>query len=65
MTEQHPESVPDESSEGDALDQRAEIDGEPDAESDPDGLADDAWGADIADVAEQRIPAPHDEDDVI
>ncbi|UYM03492.1 hypothetical protein [Solicola gregarius] len=62
MTEQHPESVPDESSEGDALDQRAEID-EPDDEAVADGLVDDAWGADIADVAEQQIPVPQDVDD--
>ena len=62
MTEYDPEPVADELSEVDFVDQHTDIEDE--LQLDTDELADEAWSADIADVADQHIPAPVDEDDV-
>lgn len=58
MTAYDPESVPDESSEGDFVDQHTDVVDDPDVEPDTEDLTDNAWGADVTDVADQRTPAP-------
>lgn len=63
MTEHHPDPISDDSSEGDYVDQHTEIATEPDDEPATEDLADDAWGADIADVSDQQIPARLAEED--
>ncbi len=61
MTEQDPESTPDDASEGDLVDQHTDIgddlDTYPDAEPAEGRVAGDSWDADVADVADQQAVA--------
>lgn len=66
MTELDPESAFDDSNEADFLEQGLEVEGDLDAELDDPArleLEDDAWDADLADLAEQRTEAPFDDDE--
>lgn len=65
MTELHPEPAPEESDEADLADRQFGLDAELEADLDDPaelGLEDDAWDADLADVADQRTEAPLDDE---
>lgn len=65
MTELHPEPAPEESDEADFADQQIDVDDELGGDLDDPAeldLEDDAWDADIADVADQHAEAPLDDE---